>query len=797
MLKHFFRLTRILKLVCLLVTVCIFFGLAVIFAVLWGSLAKVSGEHRVHGLQNLVVIERDKLANASVDAQNRTDACRALGFLHAQERYFQMDCLRRGSAGELSELFGELALLFDKRTRPQELRGVALKIFNHLGDKERQELLAYTDGVNCGLKALHCAPFEYWVLRAPCLPWRPEDTFLVCYNLFQALQDSQGEKTVNRGTLYAQLPKDVARFLAENGSIWEAAIDGSRTPKLPIPPATSFAYLSQSQQGAEPHCALSTALAEPIGMSGSNSWAVTSDLAKDGGALVACDMHLRLGVPNVWYRARLRYKNESGRTVCLDGATLPGVPAMIIGTNQNVSWGFTNSQINTTDLIAFELGSDGTYRLGEQTIPLEVRNVPIKVRGRPDYIQVQRHSHWGPVLDKTYQGYALAARTVERDFRALNLGLVDLEGVENVDDAIAIAKSLRIPALHFFSADTRGQIGWSLTGSIPQRTYKTYLPLKPDEIDSWQNFIPPHQMPSKIYRSNGRLWNANHRMLNEDIGIAFNTENMINGIRGFQIERALTSDSNWTPEKMLRIQLEERAIFFDRWHDLVNTLVHLPACANIPRIDELKRAVAGWDGHCRSTSVGYPCIRNFRECIMQRILKRLLAPCYSSDPEFSPSCVDFEEPIWQILAERPEYLIDPVLGSWEKELVLAIETMESTFATRFKGQPLDQLQWKDCQIVDIRHPLGSKPYLAKLLNMSTDHIGGDAWVPKIFYFSLGATQRMVVSPGRENAAHFHMPGGQSGNPLSRNFRSAHPMWLRGEFQPLVPGKSQHRLKLLP
>lgn len=292
------------------------------------------------GLKECVRVDRDERSIPLVEAKNRSDLSRVLGFLHAQERFFQMDVLRRVSSGELSELFGSSTLFLDQRLRPFHLREVARQIASQLPPKERSWLDAYTEGVNEGLRSLSSSPFEYWMLRNRPQHWRAEDTFLVCYNLFSALQDFRGDLTRNRETLYANLPMEVANYFTDNGSRWEARIDESRDELLPIPEKEHFAYLKQwrNQQVRPSSKKVAKATPRISDAMGSNCWALTSDLTDGKGAMIACDMHLRLGAPNIWYRASLSYLDEMDRKIRLHGATIPGVPALIMGSNEHIGW---------------------------------------------------------------------------------------------------------------------------------------------------------------------------------------------------------------------------------------------------------------------------------------------------------------------------------------------------------------------------------------------------------------------------------------------------------------------------
>lgn len=768
------------------------------------SFSQKNGTRELKGLLKEVIVQRDANLIPKISADSRADALQALGFLHAQERFFQMDALRRVPAGELSEIFGQSTLLLDQRLRPFGLRQVAQTIVEKLSPKERLWLKAYALGVNEGLNALKSSPFEYWLLRAKPVCWELEDTFLVCFNLFCALQDYRGDLTSHRETLYSQLPLEVARFFAENGSSWEARIDASHHPQLPIPSHENFDYLNQSENlRAQPPKDRVKSLAPRISdNTGSNCWALTKDLTDGKGALVACDMHLRFSVPNIWYRASMSFFDDQRQKMTLHGATIPGIPALIMGSNQHVAWGFTNAQLNTTDLIRIERIGKNHYLGPEGPLPFQKRIEAIKVHNEKDCNLEILQTIWGPVASANHEKNEFAIRWIGTDWRALDLSLANLDSAKSVQEGIELATAMRAPVLNFFIADHQGQIGWALAGSMPDRDYRANALIDPKQ-KVWSSLLTPEKMPRKIHSKEGRLWNANHSMLSETRWGYLGTENMLNPIRGNQIKAELFARSNHTTDQMRQLQLNVSAPFMKRWHDLLLEVLQGEFQGNAGVNQRQKRhkmaqASSLWDGMCRADSKGYPVIRRFREEVVSCLLARFLAPCFRYDPSFSPHCFDSEEPIWKLVSERPPYLADASLGSWEAELLKAADATIDYFQKTQPQKSLDQVIWNDDQVLKIDHPLSKNlSFLSRLFDMPSKNMGGDRHVPKVLCATSGATQRMVLYPGNESLSSFEMPGGQSGNPFSSHYRDLHPNWMRGKAMPLLSQKAIHTLRLRP
>ena len=200
------------------------------------------------------------------------------------------------------------------------------------------------------MSALATSPFEYWLLSQSPRTWLPVDSLVVGLGLFLELTDSTGRYDLTRGFMHDLLPEPVVRFMLNNGSHWEAPLDGSEIPIIPIPDPTHFLYIPNAQ----PYLNLDP-LSEPH-LPGSNHWAVNGSRTKNGKALIACDMHLPFAVPNFWYRAAFVYPGEDGKMCSIWGATLPGLPFIVVGSDGSVAWGFTNACVDTTDAVMVSLG---------------------------------------------------------------------------------------------------------------------------------------------------------------------------------------------------------------------------------------------------------------------------------------------------------------------------------------------------------------------------------------------------------------------------------------------------------
>ncbi len=372
-----------------------------------GSLPTIDGRVAASGLTAPVTVERDALGVPTIAGSSRNDVAYATGYVHAQDRYFQMDLSRRMPAGRLAELVGDAALPTDRRNRLHRFEALADRMYAALPKGERELIDAYSAGVNAGLESLRVRPFEYLLLRSRPVHWQPRDTVLVVFAMYLQLNDSRAETDLRRGVLKASLPPALFSFVNSVSPEWEAPIDGQVVAAAPMPGADVYDLREHAREFA----AL-TAARDPIMREahspGSNNWALGGGHTASGRGLVASDMHLGLGVPNTWYRARLKVQGLEARD--LAGLTLPGSPVLVAGSNGRVAWALTNSYGDYSDLVRVELAPDGAqYRSAAGFRPLiREREVLRSSSGASEVLEL-RLTEWGPLLDEPAARGALAA----------------------------------------------------------------------------------------------------------------------------------------------------------------------------------------------------------------------------------------------------------------------------------------------------------------------------------------------------------------------------------------------------
>ncbi len=787
------RLLRIAVTLVLLLLACVVFAG---WFTLRASLPRYDGEVASHGIAQPVSVERDALGTATIRASTRTDAAWTLGYVHAQERYFEMDLFRRSAAGELAELFGSAAVPIDRRARAHRMRARMQHAYETLPPAQRALADAYRDGVNAGLGDLSARPFEYLLLRTKPAPWRSEDALLVEAAMAFTLNDAENARELAFSRVHAALPASAYRFLAAHGGEWDAPLFGIDLA-WPAPP--SIAELDLHAPSAAPS---NDGDAKRNDIPGSNGFAVDGTLT-GGGALVANDMHLDLRVPNLWFRTRLVYADpdDASRTIDVTGASLPGAPAIVVGSNGDIAWGFTNSYIDTTDWVRVQRDpSDATrYRADGRWEPIATFDETIKVAGKPEEHLSVEETRWGPILAKDVDGTPLALAWTAQQPGGLDLGIGRMELARSLDDAVAIARSSGMPPQNLVSGDRAGRIAWTIAGRIPKRVggFDPELPADwSQEGTGWNGWLDANDYPGLADPADHRIWTANQRIVDAAMLDVIGDAGYDIGARAKQIRDGLLARERFAPADLLAVQLDDRALFLERWKALLaTTLDHAPAS---PLHDAMKHALADWNGRASVDSVSYRLVRAWRNEVVDGVLGAFWSAVRAKFPDFTPPKLAQSEYVaWTLLRDRPEHLAPHDARDWDAFLLAAVDRV----GAKLDAQPggITARTWGERNTAHIAHPISRAlpAFVARWLDMPYEPLPGDSNMPRVQSPDFGASERFAVTPGDEAHGYFMMPGGQSGHPLSPYYGAGHADWAKGMPTPFLPGTAEHTLRFSP
>ncbi len=521
-------------------------GAAALAGLIWMARPGGNLNATIPGLAAPVDVTLDADLIPRVRAGSAEDAAAALGFLHARERMFQMDLMRRAASGELAEVFGRQALPLDRFMRTLGLRRRAVADLPGLPERTRALLDAYARGVNAwiALRGRFAAP-EFIAFGAP-RPWSSVDSLL--WGKTMALYLS-GNWRVERARLLLAatlLPDEI-------DALWPPA-NGAGHPEAALT-SPALARLAARLARAIPEFPAPFTLPETA----SNAWAVDGRHTASGAPLLAGDPHLAFGFPSYWYLARLEW--PGGERV---GATAPGVPFLVLGHNGHIAWSFTTTGADTEDLFIETPVDAGHYAGPAGPLPYQVREEHIHVRGAPDEVLTVRETRHGPVISDLPQGsladpagpvLALASAGLAPDDMAAD-GLAALGEAADVEAAGRAAAKISAPVQNLMVAD-RTRIALFVTGRVPIRRAGDGARPVPgrDGLYDWTGFASGAQLPHYVAPASGRLVNANERVAPGDFPV-FLGRDWYDAWRAERIRQLLDRSDRHTPEAFAAMQAD-------------------------------------------------------------------------------------------------------------------------------------------------------------------------------------------------------------------------------------------------
>lgn len=749
----------------------------------------------MEGLTAPAPVEFDRYGIPRIDAANRDDAFQVLGYVVARDRLFQMDLMRRRARGRLAEVFGRSALSTDRWHRTMGFSDVADAIYARLPEPQRVVLQRYADGVNHAMGDSRIPAFEFGLLAYSPEPWTPMDSIVVSLGLFESLSWS-GSQERAATVMEAALPDGVPDYL-----IWNSHCDGPPSAADDIPACDTKSpelrrLVDILRDTVDEHQAVSANLVRPPPPPGSNAWVISGPRTDGGRALLANDMHLGLTVPNVWYRAELRYQGQM-----LTGLFLPGVPMMISGSNGHVAWGLTNTAGDFTDLVKLQSAGAGTYTSPHGALQFDERRETIHVRFGSDETLSVRSTIWGPVLPERLLGHEVAVHWTALDADATNFDFIELDEVRSVRDSIEVFKRAGGPPLNALVADDHGNIGWTTTGRIPRRRDGAdgrYSRTWSDGGADWDGYVPPDSVPHVVNPASNMLLNANNLMLgpNSRYPIGHQADR---GYRARRIEALLLHATKATEGTMLRMQLDTRADVFRFYQRLA--LAAIGESDQPPLLDEIRRQLRQWDGRTDTNSVGAPLLQAFSWDLADRLLGPLIERCRNLDAQFDEGDWLYHESAMHGLLSIDNLDALARLHGYQDWNSLARDSLmasANSLLDEFGLASLESLTWGTVSRADIRHPFSRVlPAFSRWLDMPRAGQAGCGDCIRKFEDTIGASERLVVSPGHEDQAYLHMPAGQSGHPLSPHYADQHEAWSNGTPLPLLAGPMVHYLDLVP
>ncbi|HEX2099675.1 MAG TPA: penicillin acylase family protein, partial [Candidatus Synoicihabitans sp.] len=465
--------------------------------------------------------------------------------------------------------------------------------------------------------------------------------------------------------------------------------------------------------------------------------------------------------------------------------------------------------VDTGDLLVLDLNQvapDIYYHRGRDLLEFEQRRDTIVVKGEEPVTVKSTWTIWGPIVNRTDRGKQLVHHWTMHDPAAANLELLELAEAGTVEEGLAIAHRCGIPPQNIVLADHTGAIAWTIAGRLPRRFgYDGRFPVSWTYGDrGWDGYLSPAETP--VWRGGdlgGAIWSANQRHVGGELYSRLGDNAYYEGDRAAQIQANLarlgtTEATKAQPADLLAIQLDTRGRWLDRWRHLVLAALDEAAVAGHDARAEFRRLVAE-DGDLRAEpgSVNYRLVRQWHDELLDLTLAPIFARCVAADPHFDFRLLRTEEAVWALHEMQPMHLLAAQHASWRELRLAAVDAVIHNL--RERNVALSEATWGARNRAKIRHPFSSLlPIgLGSMLDLPDDPLPGDQHLPRVQRPSFGASLRFVVAPGRESEGIMHLPGGQSGHPLSPYYRAGHRAWVEGRPLPLLPGEPVHTLEFQP
>jgi penicillin G amidase len=761
-----------------------------VYFFLRASLPLDSGELTVTGVGAEVSIVRDERGIPTIAGESLEDVAFGLGFVHAQERFFQMDLIRRQTAGELAALVGPRGLPSDRVQRPKRYRAVAERALAELPARHRLLLERYADGVNTGIGKLRSRHPEYWLLNVPPEPWLPEDALLVQLQHFDLLNAGLREEAL-ANTMRAYLPEALVEFLLARQSRFDVLVLSPTTSDYqPMPiPEPDVIDLRSAPIAAINHD-LAVLTNEP--MAASNAWAVGADRSIHGHAILASDPHLPLSLPNYFFQVHLVW--PGGQAV---GASVPGSWWIGFGATDQLAWGFTNGRGDLVDYVVVEIDPDRPERyLGpDGWEAFDIIEEEIAVRGQPANIIRIQSTRWGPVVSTDHLERPLAMRSRIHEPGGLNVAPFDFFHAPDVETAVELVRDWHGPSWGTLLADSSGQVGFVLSGQFPLREGfdGRWSVSWADGQVGWRGLLDEELRPVRIDPPEGAVFHANNRPVTA--AWAHQIGSRWSSTRAHRVAELLSGQATFDEHSMLAMQLDTQVALHEIYRELVLELVDANEIR--PHLRLAREQAHGWNGRADADQVGFRILEAYQLAIMEALLRPVLVPVLEADPGFRLNWGLVIEPILRIVEERPEHWLPPGHEEWSSFLRTTLE-QTVTELDRDTATPPAEATWGEVNRMGLRHPIaGRLPVIGDWFNIDPQPMPGHTHAVRAQSLNYGAALRLVASPGRLDEGLFHMPGGQSGHFLSPHYRSAHPDWVNGRAQSLLPGSRAHELRLIP
>ena len=761
------------------------------FGLTWlgrGRLPRSDGTLQAPGLSAPVEIIRDQWGVPHIYAADLHDLFFAQGFVHAQDRLWQMELNRRTATGQLSEMFGPVALDTDRTCRTFGFARLGQADWANAGDDIRQAISAYTQGVNAFLDHPNAAmPIEFMLLGHRPAPWKPEECMAFSRVMIWQMSHAWYGEIVR-----AQLIEAVG---AEHAA--ELEIHYPEGNPITLPAGIEFNRL-------DPDGTLRAARGPFLSRGlGSNAWTVTGGKTTTGKPFLCNDMHLPLGLPSLWYLAHL-VSGEYNVT----GVSLPGLPMVLVGHNARIAWGMTLAYTDCEDLFVeeFDPQAPQRYRFRDEWREAQVIPEPIRIKGRAEpHVEPVVVTHHGPIISDVvgHPAKRLAINSMALRPCPAMRGWLLLNQAGNWHEFVEAMRLIEAPQLNVAYADVDGNIGHWVTGRVPVRASGQGMVPAPGWTGEheWIGEVPFEEMPHALNPQQGYTVTCNHRLVPDDYP-HFLGNVWMNGYRARRIIEVLESKTKLSPDDFAALHVDTTCLPGREFVERLAGFTSDDADAQLA----LKHLRA-WDGKLATNSVG----GTLYEVTRYHLVRNLIEPGLGKEMTTRYTGQGFH-PL--LMATHEFYGHDTVVmlrmldhpDSWwmkqagGREAVLARSLKQAVEWLRKElGPDATQWQWGKLHRASFPHAMGIQKPLDRVFNRGPLPIGGDTDTPcqtaltpddpydnKVW----SPTFRQIVDMGDLSRSLVIHPPGQSGQLGSPHYDDLADLWIKGEYIPMLWTREQ-------
>ncbi|OGH97967.1 MAG: penicillin amidase [Candidatus Melainabacteria bacterium GWF2_32_7] len=794
------------------------------FFMLNKSLPEYNGEIRAEGLVNRVEILRDSFAIPFIKAGNDEDAAFALGFIHAQERLFQMDVARRAGEGRLSEVFGAKTIQIDQMFRTVGIYKNVKANYEKLNPLSKKILEAYSKGVNAFIKTFKGNyPVEFDLLGYDPYPWKPEHSLVIAKLMGWELNISWWSDIT-----FTQL---VQKFGAEKAK--ELLPDFPENSPTIIPSglegiaSISSDFMKVDQQFRNFTGFVGTHI-------GSNNWIVNGKMSASGKPIIANDPHLAYTAPGRWYFAMIRSNDWNA-----EGFTIPGLPAIVIGKNKNISWALTNVMADDSDFYVEKIDSSGTnYFFNNSWRQLSIEKDTIHVKDTANVVYEIKRTHRGPIVTDIHpfkQMYPnTGINTAQLSMRWTGLepsdeifAAVSINKARNWDDFKNAVRYFTVPGQNFVYGDDKGNIGYICAARLPIRNSNSPTLINDGTTDAndWKGFVPYEEMPKLFNPPQNFIASANNKTL---LNFKYHISNIWEpSSRIERITELLNSKPIHSKEDYKKYQLDFTSPYAKK------LTRYITAAFDSVKVTEknLKLTLElfhNWNYEMNPGSQVPTIYSRFFQYLIKNIFEDEMGVDLLKEYVFVAN-VPYRI-IPKLLEKNSSSFFDDVRTPdietggdiIRKSLVDALTDLEKKY-----GTDIANWQWGEIHKVTFKHMFHDKSgLLDKIINIGPFNIGGDGTTifnteysfPELFESSrdltkphrseqyeniLGPSMRYIFDFADPDHLEFILTTGESGHFMSDHYKDMSEMWLKGKYIKVPLREDEFRkvttnvLKLIP